>query len=54
VKADEASKIFNTTIGSDTVGALVLEAGAVGSAINLQGASTLTVEAGAKVTGGLE
>ena len=53
VIVDSTSKISSTTVGSDTNAALVLKEGATGTALNVVGASTLTVEAGALVTGGL-
>lgn len=50
---DGTSTLLNTTIGSDTDGALLLQAGAIASGINVSGKSAMVVEAGATVTGGL-
>ena len=50
---DGTSTLLNTTIGSDTDGALLLQTGAIASGINVSGKSAMVVEAGATVTGGL-
>lgn len=50
---DGTSELLNTTIGSDTDGSLLLQAGALASGISISGKSAMVVEAGATVTGGL-